>query len=80
MIRYMISICVSFNHLKDDPRCPVRIDKDSHHQYYVLSRYERNDELKIHINPETLSEVLLLTIFHHFLLFLLTAKMILPPY
>ena len=26
LIRYMIAICVSFIHLKDDPRCPVHID------------------------------------------------------
>lgn len=35
--RYMISICVSFNHLKDDPRCPVRIGNDERKQYYIIS-------------------------------------------
>lgn len=37
--RYMISICVSFNHLKDDPRCPVRIGNDERKQYYIISRH-----------------------------------------
>jgi len=36
--RYMISICVSFNHLKDEPRCPVRIGNDERKQYYIISR------------------------------------------
>lgn len=44
LTRYMISICVSFNHLKDDPRCPVRIDKDDHLQYYIISK--RNERRK----------------------------------
>ena len=78
LIRYMIAICVSFNHLKDDPRCPVHIDKDNHHQYYVLSKREILGKLQIHINREIPFEVLLLTICHHFRLFLLMVKMILP--
>ena len=36
--RYMISICVSFNHLKDEPRFPVLIGNDERKQYYIISR------------------------------------------
>ena len=46
LIRYMIAICVSFNHLKDDPRCPVHIDKDNHHQYYVLNPHQSRDPFR----------------------------------
>ena len=48
--RYMISICVSFNHLKDEPRCPVRIGNDERKQYYIISRQFSGVFTKIRTN------------------------------